>query len=375
MQEHPVPQNVTGYEFHLIGQMTLKQFMEIAAGVILAVVINMTNLPVFIKYPLMAIAGLTGVALAFVPLEGRPLDRWFLAFVRSIYQPTMFFWKKTQTVPDVFEYKVPANLDTTPKVDYKPLRDSRVKEFLTTLPSASVSTQPDDDDLRAQAILALFESPSVKPTPQLIPPTPIQEAMKIPLPTKTESSSPISARILESENAPVVSPQPSVTKSHEESAGTTDVQVPTIEPVGYQTHAEIPLPQAPVSATNPGLSGEFTVVKPTTPNSFTNQGIKPVQTLSSLPFPSKPTVPNMVVGMVVSAEGKILENAIVTISKATDHTPVRALKTNALGQFAVVTPLEKGDYIISVEKDGSHFDNQSLVLNNQVVEPILIQAS
>nr|MBP9700475.1 PrgI family protein [Candidatus Woesebacteria bacterium] len=186
MQEHPVPQNVTGYEFHLIGQMTLKQFMEIAAGVILAVVINMTNLPVFIKYPLMAIAGLTGVALAFVPLEGRPLDRWFLAFVRSIYQPTMFFWKKTQTVPDVFEYKVPANLDTTPKVDYKPLRDSRVKEFLTTLPSASVSTQPDDDDLRAQAILALFESPSVKPTPQLIPPTPIQEAMKIPLPTKTE---------------------------------------------------------------------------------------------------------------------------------------------------------------------------------------------
>lgn len=375
MQEHPVPQNVTGYEFHLIGQMTLKQFMEIAGGVILAVVINMTNLPVFIKYPLMAIVGLAGVALAFVPLEGRPLDRWFLAFIRSIYQPTMFFWKKTQTVPDVFEYKVPTNLDTTPKVDYKPLRDSRVKEFLTTLPSASASAQPDDDDVRAQAILALFENPAIKPTPQAIPSAPIEEAMKIPLPTKPEASTPISARILETENIPVAPTQATISKSHEESAGTTDVQVPKIEPVGYKTHTEIPLPQAPLSTANPGLSGEFTVVKPSTPTTFPEQTLKPVQTLSSLPFPSKPTVPNMVVGMVVSAEGKILENAIVTISKATDHTPVRALKTNTLGQFAVVTPLETGDYILSVEKDGSHFDNQSLVLNNQVVEPILIQAS
>ncbi len=374
MQEHPVPQNVTGYEFHLIGQMTLKQFMEIAGGVILAVVINMTNLPVFIKYPLMAIVGLTGLALAFVPLEGRPLDRWFLAFIRSIYQPTMFFWKKTQTIPDVFEYKVPTNLDTTPKVDYRPLRDSRVKEFLTTLPSASMSSQPDADDLKAQAILALFENPSIAPTPQ--PTTvPIQEAMKIPLPTKTENTLPVSARILESDNEVAVPSESVISKEHNDSVGTTDVQVPQIQPVGYKTHTEISLPASPISASNPALSGEFTVVKPTVSNSFPGQTLKPVQTLSSLPFPSKPTVPNMVVGMVVSSDGKILENAIVTISKAADHTPVRALKTNTLGQFAVVTPLDKGEYMISVEKDGSLFDNQSLVLNNQVVEPILIQAS
>ncbi len=81
MQEHPVPQNVTGYEFHLIGQMTLKQFMEVAAGVVVAVLVYWTNLPVVFKYPLMAFVGLLGVALAFIPLVGRPVDRLFFAFI------------------------------------------------------------------------------------------------------------------------------------------------------------------------------------------------------------------------------------------------------------------------------------------------------
>ena len=39
MQQHPVPQNVTQYQFRLVGDMTLKQFLELAGGMLLAYLI------------------------------------------------------------------------------------------------------------------------------------------------------------------------------------------------------------------------------------------------------------------------------------------------------------------------------------------------
>jgi hypothetical protein len=82
----------------------------------------------------------------------------------------------------------------------------------------------------------------------------------------------------------------------------------------------------------------------------------------------------MIVGMTFSQDKKIIDNAIVEIVRTSDQTPVRALKTNLLGQFAIITPLESGEYEIEVQKDGYNFDKTLLVLNNEVVQPLLIQA-
>jgi hypothetical protein len=38
MKEHPIPQDITNYRFHIVGSMTLKQFGECAAGVIIALI-------------------------------------------------------------------------------------------------------------------------------------------------------------------------------------------------------------------------------------------------------------------------------------------------------------------------------------------------
>ena len=43
-----------------------------------------------------------GAALAFLPFEERPLERWIFAFFRSIYSPTLYFWKKTEKPPVFF---------------------------------------------------------------------------------------------------------------------------------------------------------------------------------------------------------------------------------------------------------------------------------
>lgn len=105
MQQHPIPQNISSYEFQLIGNMTLKQFFELLAGGLVAFLFYITNLPFVLKLPLIILSVLAGAAFAFVPFEGRPLDRWLLAFIQAIYRPQEFFWKKSPTLPGFFTYK------------------------------------------------------------------------------------------------------------------------------------------------------------------------------------------------------------------------------------------------------------------------------
>jgi hypothetical protein len=94
MGQHPIPQQISSYEFKLIGDMTLKQFLKAAVGIILAIVINSTKLMVLVKWPLMFLFGAGGLILAFVPFEDRPLELWIISFIKSIYSPTIYTYKR-----------------------------------------------------------------------------------------------------------------------------------------------------------------------------------------------------------------------------------------------------------------------------------------
>lgn len=343
MQEHPVPQNVTGYEFHLIGQMTLKQFMEVAAGIIIAVIVNTTNLPTFIKYPVMFIAGVSGAALAFIPFEGRPLDRWFLAFIKAIYQPTMFFWKKSNTIPEAFTYVSTVQVTSQIEIDYKPIRQSRVKDYISSITTTQASKDLSEEEQRAQEVLLLFSQP--------------QHAIPVaaPIPQGITTPGPGQTQIIVAKQASDVSIPESVPTKIENASGVT--------PIGnYQTQTLSSNQASPMQE----VFSKDTHTK--------SSPVAAVATDASLPFPNKPTVPNMIVGMVVTPDKKIIENAIVTIYKKADRTPIRALKTNALGQFGVITPLENGEYIIEAEKEGFHFTENLLTLSATIIDPLLLQA-
>lgn len=384
MQEHPVPQNVTGYEFHLIGQMTLKQFMEIAGGVLLAVIINLTNLPTFIKYPIMVIVGFAGAILAFVPLEGRPLDRWFFAFIRSIYQPTLFYWKKTSAVPPVFTYTPPQNLDTTPQVDYTPIRQARVQEFIHTVSSPKPQQATDEDSVAATAVLSLFSSPDLpaitsEPIETVIPRSnPV--VVLSPPDASSVSSVPTAPQqmghILEMEvEQPPAITQPTPLSPQGNNLPTPGGIVPQTGPIGYaqKNGVEIPV-SVPAAQPTQVFDAQLSSVQSPMVKVTREPITKPAQVLTGFPFPNKPTEPNVVAGMVVNLEGKIIEGAIVTILRQADRTPVRAMKTNTLGQFAVVTALDSGEYLITIEKEGYGFDIYSLHIDNKVLEPIILKS-
>lgn len=94
MEQHPIPQQISSYEFKLVGDMTLKQFLKAATGIILAILINSTQLMVLVKWPLMFLFAGGGLVLAFVPFEDRPLEAWIISFIKSIYSPTIYTYQR-----------------------------------------------------------------------------------------------------------------------------------------------------------------------------------------------------------------------------------------------------------------------------------------
>ena len=102
MEQHPIPQNISGFQFKLIGDITLKQFAYVASGVLIAYLTTKVSIvPSLLRWPIAGFWALLGFGLAFLPIEERPMDRWLINFFRSIYTPTQFIWKKSNAVPEV----------------------------------------------------------------------------------------------------------------------------------------------------------------------------------------------------------------------------------------------------------------------------------
>src|SRR3989338_3504339 len=94
MQQHPIPQNITGFEFKLIGFLTLRQFGYLAAAAIADFILYSAKLPVFV---IVAIGGpitLLALALAFLPVNNLPFERWLAAFIKTIYSPNTRVWHR-----------------------------------------------------------------------------------------------------------------------------------------------------------------------------------------------------------------------------------------------------------------------------------------
>src|SRR4051812_45958101 len=99
MDNHPIPQDVTGFQYKLIGNMTIKQFGYVACGVILAVILYYLPLKppfgILIKIILIPLLGGSGIAIAFLPIEGRPVDIMAGNFIKALISPNQYLYHKT----------------------------------------------------------------------------------------------------------------------------------------------------------------------------------------------------------------------------------------------------------------------------------------
>ena len=144
IEQHPIPQDVAGYKFRLIGDMTLKQFIWLAGGIILGLFIYQLPLPFFFKYPLAALAVGLGAGIAFVPIEGRSMDKWLIAFIKSIYSPTQYVWKKGggRNLPTITAVVKPVTIPTPVVPPSTPPPAKPIATSPTLQPTAPASQLP-----------------------------------------------------------------------------------------------------------------------------------------------------------------------------------------------------------------------------------------
>lgn len=135
MQQHPVPQNVIGFQFKLVGDMTLKQFGYLAGGAAAAFLTTKLPYPALFTYPVAGILAFFGFALAFLPIEERPLDIWVKNFIISIFSPTQFYYHKTGGALDFLNIDL-TRASATSEIIEKSLKKDKYQDYLKTLSGA-----------------------------------------------------------------------------------------------------------------------------------------------------------------------------------------------------------------------------------------------
>lgn len=97
MEQHPIPRQITTFEFKLIGFMTLKQFMYLVVFFPLAYVIfRLFPIPI-LNILLAFMSAMFGILLAFFPINDQPMDIFIKNLIKRLTSPTQFFYKKSNS--------------------------------------------------------------------------------------------------------------------------------------------------------------------------------------------------------------------------------------------------------------------------------------
>lgn len=332
MEQHPIPQDVTGFQFKLIGSMTVKQFGYVAAGAILAVICWYAPVQGFFwqfiaKGILLPIFGLSGVIVAFIPIEGRPVDVMTANFFKTLISPNQYIYIKkgrkfsftqiTLTKPQIT--KTPQAQKSTEQVTLESQKEKQLRAFLS-------GSYQDSKNALDQKELAFLKSITTTPHP-------IPQTRSIPPQYSTQNS-----------NRTIKNPA---------------LQNTQLKPLNVQNNIQAGIKTQP------------------TPHPLPIQTQKPIQ-----PTPIKnnnlyhiPDTPNVIIGLVKDSRGNILPNILVEV-KDKEGNPVRAFKTNPLGQFASATALSNGEYTIELEdpKKQHVFDLIQIKTLGQIMQPIEIRS-
>lgn len=349
MQQHPVPQAITTYKFRLVGDMTLKQFLELAFGVVIAWMIFASKLNFLFKWTLGPFFGLLGFALAFVPIEDRPLDQWILNFFKAIYLPTQFIFKSRVKAMDIFS-PTPPLLRETNKISANP---AQLEEYLSSLPATPATAFDQAEHKYLDHISNLFGVLGINP------PAPAIQADH-PQPTNPYKSNLKGVRVRKLFSPQVcLLPHATLFQSPPEPKQAVMPLITKAAPVVTKP--------VPVVKTKPKL----VTVKPQ-PAKPKAETVEPTFA-SGVVMPLSPEKPNLITGITLDKTGKILPGVILEI-RDKQGLPVRALRSNKLGQFFIATPLSDGIYQIQAEQADQKFAIIKLEAKSEIIPPLKIQA-
>lgn len=402
MEQHPVPQNVTTFQFRLIGDMTIKQFGYLCAGAILAFIAYKLPLPFIITWPLTLVFAFLGVGFAFIPVEERPMDVWVFSFFKSIYNPTQYVWSREPQQEQAAAAHPPMTAPqqtpqtptpVTPQPAPAPAAQASALSGLfqpTASPQHNITPPPPRHPSFMEELSSLFRP---KRQTQHAPQAPSQPVPSVtgthpaPLPQQTISEGPAAEsmhqKITQLEETLKNLEEKLATKSMTEDRvlelqkqltdvltqkSKTEDELITLKRQQMNTSpTDVPAPATQQSSQSQphGQQHAPSQVRSTVNVITTQEGAVKAG------LPRLTNVPNVVTGLVKDDGNNLLPGILVTVTNH-DGIPVRALKTNKLGQFAASTPLPTGVYFVEVEDPRNRFafSRIQITLNNTVV-PIL----
>ncbi|MCS7093461.1 MAG: PrgI family protein [Patescibacteria group bacterium] len=125
MDQHPVPRQITTFEFKLIGFLTLRQFIYVLVFVLMGFFFYFITPIPFLNYLLGFSVGLFGLAFVFVPINDRPMEIWVKNLIKRLTSPTQYVFKKDNHCPPIlteiaqsYSYQLASNyLDSQQKLN------------------------------------------------------------------------------------------------------------------------------------------------------------------------------------------------------------------------------------------------------------------
>jgi hypothetical protein len=116
-KQHSIPQNIMSIQFKLIGNMSMRQFLIIATPLLIGFIMYVVKISNYVTIPFTAIFVLLALAIAFIPIDDRPLDEWITNFIVAIRNPTQMVWKKNEVIPNILKIDRPTVKKTNSKKD------------------------------------------------------------------------------------------------------------------------------------------------------------------------------------------------------------------------------------------------------------------
>jgi hypothetical protein len=382
MDQHPVPQNVTSFEFHLVGEMTLRQFIYLASGLATAYVVFVAfsrDYP-FVAWPLIVLFVLTGVAYAFLPIMERPLDHWTAAFFKAIFSPTQYKYASTminkdspafanrlniylqQVLPyeDAFAPEPPAS--TPPKPIPQPAVTAPLPQVPVQVKPVQQAPEPNKITSAAQPVTQMIPLPALPTQPE----SPFPAVESLPSTEELEKTVSLARKAQDVQNKIVQTEQ--LLSQIKSSAAVPGVDASQFAERFQKVLTDLQNLNKEASEISSQMAN--VLKQQTTPvQQQPRVTVKP----TIVPTLSLTTTANIVNGIVTDAMGNYLEGAII-VAHDKQGLPVRALKTNKLGQFIAATPLANGTFTITTEKENLVFDDISITLNGTVLNPVVIAA-
>jgi hypothetical protein len=371
MDNHPIPQDVSHFQFKLIGEMTVKQFGYLGGGMVMAWLFMVLPILIYVKLPIAAFYAGAGIILAFVPIEGRPADIMVKNFAKALFLPNQYLFKKEsgdETLSLLLKTPV-----VPPQTPQPPTTQQQVAPSSPTvqLPQApAITPQPQEPPPSAY-----IQTPQPLSAPPM--PTPQDEKKDIPDQINEEEKT-VQEKTLALNQA--LEEERSAAKNQEDTAAFAQAHKKVVEleealqgaaAQKEQLEKEL-LSLKQKLATTPSQP----VYTPSiaTPPAETPHVRKIPKTMgASVGLPSTPDVPNVITGIVKDSRGNVLPNILIEVKDA-EGNPVRAFKTNQLGQFASATPLLNGTYTIFFEDPGGKhsFDTIEITTSGDIFMPIEI---